>query len=389
MSLQDKKAPRDQRKLLALDGGGIRGALTLEVLAKIEAELQKKLARNDDFVLADYFDYIAGTSTGAIIATCLSLGMRVADITQFYVTCGPAMFDKASLLRRYHRNKFDDQQLAAKIRQVIGDQARKQGIPPDPGDAEYTLGTRALKTYLMLVLRNATTDSPWPLSNNPLAKYNAAERPDCNLRLPLWQLVRASTAAPTYFPPEVVGFGGKYEFIFVDGGVTMYNNPAFQLFLMATLKPYRLEWPTGEDKMLLVSIGTGAAAAANASLSPDQMNLIYNATSIPSALMFAASNEQDFLCRVFGRCLNGGPLDGEVGDLIAGGGDHPVARKLFRYVRYNANLSRAGLSALGLGDVEPAAVQQMDSVEHVGDLQRVGRAVAREVDIEHFSKFGM
>ena len=69
-------------------------------------------------------------------------------------------------------------------------------------------------------MRNATTDSPWPISNNPYAKYNERSRLDCNLALPLWQLVRASTAAPTYFPPEVVVVGNR-EFIFVDGGVTM------------------------------------------------------------------------------------------------------------------------------------------------------------------------
>ena len=77
----------------------------------------------------------------------------------------------------------------------------------------------------MIVLRKATTDSPWPLTNNPPAKYNDATRPGCNLKLPLWQLVRGSTAAPTYFPPEVIHI--DRDFIFVDGGVTMYNNPAF------------------------------------------------------------------------------------------------------------------------------------------------------------------
>src|SRR5258705_487507 len=141
MSVKDKKDKAGPRKLLAMDGGGIRGVMTLEVLEKIESELQQRLGRGDDFVLADYFDYVAGTST----------------------------------------------------------------------------------------------DSPWPISNNPDAKYNDCTRADCNLNLPLWQLVRASTAAPTYFPPEVVNIG-KHEFIFVDGGVTMYNNPAFQLFLMATVK---------------------------------------------------------------------------------------------------------------------------------------------------------
>jgi patatin-like phospholipase/acyl hydrolase len=117
-----------------------------------------------------------------------------------------------------------------------------------------------------------------------------------NLNIPLWQLVRGSTAAPTYFPPEVVKVG-EQEFIFVDGGMTMYNNPAFQFFLIATVEAYNLAWPTGEKEMLLVSIGTGTDPKANANLAPGQMNLIYNASSIPSALMFAASNEQDFLCR--------------------------------------------------------------------------------------------
>src|SRR3954470_9244768 len=114
MSVLDKNQKTGTRKLLALDGGGIRGVMTLEVLDRIQSELQKKLGRGDDFVLADYFDYVAGTSTGAIIATCLSLGMRVADIRDFYIESGPAMFDKTNLLRRYFRNKFQSGKLTQK-----------------------------------------------------------------------------------------------------------------------------------------------------------------------------------------------------------------------------------------------------------------------------------
>jgi patatin-like phospholipase/acyl hydrolase len=381
MATKAKKGEQATRKLLALDGGGIRGVMTLEVLAKIESELQQKLGRTEKFVLADYFDYIAGTSTGAIIATCLSLGMRVDAIRKFYIDSGPAMFDKSNILRRYLLNKFQDQKLSKKLQAVIAEQS---------GEPVATLGSKALKTYLMLVLRNATTDSPWPISNNPKAKYNDRSLPDCNLDLPLWQLVRASTAAPTYFPPEVITFKGKdknYEFIFVDGGVTMYNNPAFQLFLMATVKPYNLSWPTGEDKMLLVSIGTGTAADANKNLTPEQMNIIYNASSLPSAFMFAASNEQDFLCRVFGRCLQGGQLDEEVWDMKEANGEGPANPKLFTYMRYNADLSRDGLDALGLPNIEPRSVQQMDSVDHITELQEVGRAVAKQVNIDHFNDF--
>lgn len=371
MSLAEKIQPGGQKKILALDGGGIRGILTVEILAKIEELLRQKSGRGQDFVLADYFDFFAGTSTGAIIAACLSWGMTVDRIRKFYLQNGTEMFDKASLLDRYYRHKFQSEKLSARLQSEFG--------------AETTLGSDKLKTLLMMVLRNASTDSPWPVSNNPGAKYNDCTRADCNLNLPLWQLVRASTAAPTYFPPEMVKVGQK-EFIFVDGGITMYNNPSFQAFVMATVEPYNLNWPTGEDKMLVVSVGTGTSPYANADLRPDEMNVLYNATSIPSALMFAALNEQDFLCRVFGKCLAGDPLDRELGDMVGKRG--PVRPKLFTYMRYNAELTRIGLNELGLDDVEPTNVQQLDSVAFVEELQRVGKAVAeKRIKAEHFQLF--
>jgi patatin-like phospholipase/acyl hydrolase len=76
------KSPGPKR-ILALDGGGIRGMMTVEVLAEIEALLRRKLARGAEFVLADCFDFVAGTSTGAIIAACVSTGMKVSDIRAF------------------------------------------------------------------------------------------------------------------------------------------------------------------------------------------------------------------------------------------------------------------------------------------------------------------
>lgn len=371
MSLQDKIIVNGPKKILALDGGGIRGILSVEILAEIESLLRARSGRGNDFVLADYFDFFAGTSTGAIIAACLAWGMKVDRIRDFYLQNGKEMFDRASLLKRYHRHKFEDEKLSARLRLEFG------------GDT--TLGSEKLRALLMMVLRNASTDSPWPLCNNPAGRYNDRARPDCNLDLPLWQLVRASTAAPTYFPPEVVKVGAR-EFIFVDGGITMYNNPAFQAFLMATVEPFQLQWPPGENRLLLVSVGTGTSPDANAELRPEEMNLLYNASSIPSALMAAALNEQDFLCRVFGKCLAGDVLDREVGDMIGKKG--PVEPRLFTYVRYNAELTRSGLDSLGLGDIEPREVQQLDSVEHIGELQRVGKAVAeKKVFAEHFAAF--
>ena len=179
---------------------------------------------------------------------------------------------------------------------------------------------------------------------------------------------------------------GGEKFIFIDGALTTYNNPAFQAFLMATVEPYNLNWPAGEDQILVVSIGTGTNPKADADLQVSEMNLLYHSASLPLALMFAALNEQDFLCRVFGKCLAGDPLDSEIGDLIGKKG--PANPKLFTYLRYNAELTDRGLTELGLGSIQPEEVQKIDSVEHLDDLQRIGAAVAQQkVKMEDFADF--
>jgi hypothetical protein len=373
IDLKVRLARNGPRKLLAIDGGGIRGVVSLRILKRIE-QLLIEASGSQDYRLADYFDYVAGTSTGGIIAAGISIGMSVDDILSFYLRNGAAMFDKAGLLRRL-QYEYNSEPLALQLRQVFGEAT--------------TLGATELETLLLLVMRNATTDSPWPISNNPFARYNDSNHPACNLNIPLWQLIRASTAAPTYFPPEVIDCGGK-PFIFVDGGVTMYNNPAFQMFLMATVDRYWSRapaegrgWKSGVDDMLIISIGTGTSAGENYSLRPEEMNLIFNATTIPSALMYAALNEQDFLCRIFGDCIAGEPLDREVGDMIAARG--PLGNKLFRYARYNAELTVEGLKTLGCGGITPAKVQKLDSIDALDDLQRIGDAVAAQrVKAEHF-----
>jgi len=80
----------------------------------------------------------------------------------------------------------------------------------------------------------------------------------------------------------------------------------------------------------------------------------------------------------------GDPIDREVGDLIA----RPAGiAQLFTYLRYDADVSRAGLDALGLRDVKPEHVQLMDSVEHVDEIARVGRRWPDQVRRDHFAAF--
>ncbi len=356
-----------QKRLLALDGGGIRGVITLGVLSRIESTLRDRTG-DASLVLGDWFDYIGGTSTGAIIAAALARGMSVDEIKSLYRELATKMFEKPFIVKRFWA-KYTSEPLTAELKRVFGEQT--------------TFGDTSLRCLLMAVLRNASTDSPWPLSNNPNAKFN--ERgPDSNLELPLWQVVRASTAAPTFFKPQEITISGRPH-QFVDGGVTSFNNPAFQLFLMATIDAYRLRWPTGAERMLLVSVGTGFSAKANANLQQSSMNLGYNAATVPSALMFAALNQQDMLCRVFGDCRVGHELELELGDLRDEPG--PVTPKLFTYLRYNVPLTEPGLTALGLTGIDPATVLKLDSVAHVDSLERIGTALGQTIEDAHFAGF--
>jgi patatin-like phospholipase/acyl hydrolase len=342
----DVKGPK---RLLALDGGGIRGLITVEILLRLE-ELLRRAYDDEALVLADFFDYVGGTSTGAIIATCIARGMTMERVRQFYIEGGRIMLKPAPILRRWHYRHLDSG-LSAALKRELGEQT--------------TFGDPGLQTLLLLVMRNATTDSPWPLSNNPKALFNAvSEKEGNNLLLPLWQLIRASTAAPTYFPPQMVSVGER-NFVFVDGAVSVYNNPSFLLYMMATLPAYRLCWEQGEEQLLLVSVGTGMSAYAASSLRPAQMTLLYNAERVPSALIYAANVEADKLCRVSGACRFGGPIDSELGDLIDRSGSD--GKKKFTYLRYDPSLTREGLDALGLTDIQPEEVLPLTS-----DLSQLG-----------------
>lgn len=376
------------KKILACDGGGILGLMSVEILVKLEADLRARLGK-PELVLADWFDFVCGTSTGAIIAACISAGMSMDKIRAFYVASGEQMFDKASVFKRL-RYSYNDEPLAAKLRAELN---HALGYPHDAPPA--TLGDTGVRTLLMMVLRNHSTDSPWPIWNNPKAKYNQLDRKDCNLHLPPWQLVRASTAAPTFFPPEVVIFApgtpSEYQFIFVDGGVTTYNNPAFLAFQMATTAPYKLNWSTGTDKLLIVSVGTGCAAKARLDLQADDLWLLDHAKHVPGALMNAACAGWDMACRMLGACRFGTEIDREIGDMVLAAdatASNWTGTKQFTYVRYDPAVSQIGLDALGLAHVKAENVQVMDSVKHIADIQLVGEAYAKKhVSLSHLHPF--
>lgn len=391
---QECITPDGPKKILTCDGGGILGMMSIEILVKLERELRIKLEK-PELVLSDYFDFVCGTSTGAIIATCIACGMPMEKVRDFYIDSGADMFDKACIFKRLW-NKFNSANLAKKMQAAI-DEALKEQDPKQHSDEHALLCDSRIRTLLMIVMQNHSTDSPWPISNNPFAKYSDLSRKDSNCKLPLWQLVRASTAAPTYFSPERVVFSKgtreEYEFVFVDGGVTTYNNPAFLAFQIATASPYKLNWKTGVDDILIVSVGTGKAPKERRNIWKIEMWMLHHAKNVPSTLMNAASAGWDMACRTVGYCRFGAPIDNEFKAMVLPNPDphwdpNWTGDKLFSYVRYDPDVTQKGLDDLKLTDIKAEDVQKMDEVKYIKAMQRVGKAYAEKyVDLAHLGSF--
>ncbi len=247
---QHLDAMQGPKRLLALDGGGVKGILTLGMLEVLEAQLQKR-AHSAQCVLSDYFDLIGGTSTGAIIATALALGMSVPEIISMYEDMGPKVFRKTGR-RGVWRSRYDVGPLRKALWPVLD---------------KKTLGSRQLKTGLALHAKRIDTGSAWVLTNNPQAKYfdppnsGAGSAPNKDYRL--IDLVMASAAAPTFFDEVQIAIAydtnGKatQKGYFVDGALAGFNNPSVQMLLTALVPAYGFGWRPGPRDLMLASFGTG------------------------------------------------------------------------------------------------------------------------------------
>lgn len=362
------------KRILALDGGGLRGMLTLGILQQIENELRARHGGDADFRLCHYFDLIAGTSTGAIIAAALAIGLTVEQITDKYRQLGSRVFERSLFRQGLFRAKYDARLLIAELQKLFG--------------VEETLGGGSVLTGLMVVIKRLDTASPWPVSNNPKGKFFASNDDGMigNGDYMLWQAVRASTAAPDYFDPERITIAQMPEHApvygdFVDGGVSPYNNPAFQAFMYATIGGYGVHWPAREDKLLLVSVGTGVHDPA---VQGSQIAAAHAVRALLS-IMDDCAALQETLLQWMSQSRTARTLDGEIenldGDLVGG-------TPLLTYVRYNAGLDAASIEDLLKEKAVEIAVDNlsaMDAPENMDALHRIGVAAGkRDVRSDHF-----
>lgn len=243
--------PGRTRRVLALDGGGVRGLLTLGLLEELEMTLRQRAGRAD-YRLCDYFDLIAGTSTGSIIATGLALGMTVAEISALYKVLIPKIFRE--ILGGgvgFFAAKFKSGPLTAALGEAFGNN---------------TLASPKLQTGLAVFCKRIDSGAAWSLVNNPRWKYY-----DSNKVFLLRDLAQASAAAPHFFEGVMLSLEErdeespapdgrkttKQDFFFIDGGVGGNNNPTMELLMLMRDPAYGFNWDLGADKLYVLSLGTG------------------------------------------------------------------------------------------------------------------------------------
>jgi hypothetical protein len=350
----------------------VRGVVTLAFLERLEAVLAERTGLGAAFRLGDYFDLVGGTSVGALIAAGLALRYPVGRLIGLFTELGGSVFKKPFFSTGLLGAKFPLAPLRAILERELGD---------------VTLGSERIATGLAVVAKRLDTGSVWLMHNNPRGKFFGPDPDDAahipNRDYPLHQVVRASMAAPTFFDPELVEIMRGVRGFFIDGAVSPYNNPALKLLMMATIRGYGFEWPMGAERMLLVSIGTGARGRDIASTRLSKIPSAWMAAEAMMAMLEDCNWHTQTILQWLGQGSAHWTIDAEMGTLADAAID---GRKLLSYTRFNVLLESGWLAReLGLSATakELAELKRMDRPRNIPRLLEIARlAAARQVTAE-------
>lgn len=360
------------KRILALDGGGVRGALTIGFLERIESMLRSRY-QNENFVLSDYFDLIGGTSTGAIIATMLAKGSTVSTIKSLYLKLGKVIFSKklnalsVGILKYIFSAEYDVTILEKSLVEEL---------------KSTKLGSTSLRTGLVIFASRADTFSIYGFQNHPRNAYY-----EKNKNILLSDLLRASSAAPTYFKSKELEFGNGKNGIFIDGGVSGVNNPSLKLLLMATIKGYGYQWKTGKDNLLIISVGTGHHLSRTVKKQKAKLltrSMAFWGPDIADLFMIDANAHNRMMLQYLSHSMLPEIVNREAGDLRD---DLLTKEPLLEYCRYNALLDKGNLESLGkhYSKEKIKELRKMEKGENVDDLYEIGVLQAKKVVAsEHF-----
>ncbi|MGB4846549.1 MAG: patatin-like phospholipase family protein [Saprospiraceae bacterium] len=369
IKLDDHLHGAGPKRILSLDGGGIRGVLTLGFLERLEEMLAKE-NNNPDFRLCDYFDLIGGTSTGSIIATGLAIGMKASEIKHKYFELGSKIFGHKTGFFQYLFKgvKYDNKPLELALKSYFGD--------IQLGDKEK------IRTGLCIFSKRAETFSTWAIHNHPEGKFY-----EQNKNWPLWQVVMASAAAPTYFLPMFMKDSSGEQGAFIDGGISMVNNPSFRLFLLASLNSYPFRWKLGKRNMLLVSLGTGNSDNKSSFETYQKNNLMEWAAKMPDFFMYDANLANQMIMQILGDSPTSITIDSEMGNLRD---DLFLGFHALTYLRYNVTFGKDEMTALGvkLSPQQLETIGEMDNPKNLNTLSEIGEKAGKQyIHEEHFKGF--
>jgi uncharacterized protein len=204
-------------RILAIDGGGLRGAYAVHFLRRIEGELGP--------IWDQSFDLIAGTSTGSIIAASLAFGITAVRGERVFMEEGKQIFRKRWFtLMGLIGSRYRHRELRRVLEEALGDQKLSDSKVP---------------------LLIPATD----IGNGCVHMFRSQHHPDfaSNTDIRVVDAIMASCSAPTYFDPHTVG-----EYLLADGGLWA-NDPS----LAATLEA-RQQFGVALEDVRVLSIGTGS-----------------------------------------------------------------------------------------------------------------------------------
>jgi uncharacterized protein len=370
--------PRDQhlfgpgpKRILAIEGGGIRAAIAVAFLERIEAIVSEQQKRN--VLLGDWFDFIGGSSVSGIVACATALGYSAVEVKKLFYGMGMDIFRRSLLTFLTGQARSRAKAVQRKIEGFVG---------------ERSLGSRDVMTGLCIVMKRLDTGSPWIIANNPRAPYweDRGQEYVGNKNLRLADLVRGSLGTPQMLGLETVplGWKGGLPGLFVDGGLSLYSNPSYAMLLMAVLDAYKLKWPIGPKNLTIVSIGTGRFRYRISYSDAQRVRSRMLATYLAHSLVEEGEALTLSQMQLLGECPAPWSINSDIRTLS---GEHTFGGPFFRFLHYDVRLEAAWLSEnldVKLAEREVARLRSSDDPSIIAEVYELGRiAAGRQVKIEH------
>jgi patatin-like phospholipase/acyl hydrolase len=268
-------------RILSIDGGGIRGVIPAMVMSEIEQRTGRPIHQ--------LFDLIAGTSTGGVLA----LGAVVPDPDN----PGQARYPSSKGVELYGKegHRIFDHSIWQKLHSLWNIADEKYPSAGVEGVLQETFGG----AYLHEALTDVLITSYEIERRIPWFFRSSRAKADPAYDFKMWQVARATSAAPTYFEPAKIEVGGLEKYYALVDGAVFANNPAMCALVEARSKP------ANPAKILMVSLGTGQASRRLPYDEARNWGLVKWVQPVMDILIHGAGDTIDFQMRQLLREVDG------------------------------------------------------------------------------------